>query len=63
MNEKEIVLQEFQEFINFLHRKNAIKHDGTRFGFFDIRGEFVQRKIRDLEDEFIEFLKEKGYYN
>jgi uncharacterized protein YggL (DUF469 family) len=62
-DKREIVISEFQNFINWLHEKNAYLHDGTRFGFRDISGEFAQQRIRALEDEFIEYLKEKGFYD
>lgn len=62
LDEKEIILKEFQSFINWLLLKNDVKHDGTRFGYRNTTGYFVHEKIRDLENEFIEYLRENGFY-
>lgn len=61
-DERELILKEFQSFIDWLRVKNNVKYDGTRFGYRDIGGCFVDEKIRHLENEFIEFFWEKGYY-
>ena len=63
MDKREVVLTEFQGFINWLYEQNAVKYEGTRFGYQDMRGEFTHAKIRDLENQFIEFLRERGYYS
>lgn len=62
MNKRDVVVEEFQSFISWLYQKNMVENDGTRFGYRTIVGDFVEQRIREIENEFAQYLREKGYY-